>query len=333
MRIVVTGATGFIGSNLAASLARAGHDVVSTGRAENPVEKARHERLSKLGVRVDTGSLLDAGFAGRLVQGAEIVIHLAAAQHEGNVPDSYFRDVNVNGTRNLLDASVAAGVRRFVYGSTIGIYGSAGGTALDENSPPRPENIYAVTKLEAEAVVREYASRLETSIGRISETYGPDDGRLLKLFRAIDKGRFILLGSGQNLRQVIYVDDLNEALMLAAQRPEAVGETFVFCGSEVMTTTTMVDTIATVVNRRGRVPRVPVWPFRAAAAVFEATLKPMGIQPPLTQRRLDFFTKSFVFSNEKSRRLLGFEPRVRFADGAARTVDWYRQAGYLPARH
>jgi nucleoside-diphosphate-sugar epimerase len=329
MRLAVTGVTGFIGSNLARMLVAEGHEVTATGRAVTPTETRRLSELQQAGVQVHAGNLLDAGFAAQVVQGAEAVIHLAAAQHEGNVPDSYFHDVNVGGIQRLLDAAIGAGVRRFVYGSTIGVYGSAMNGELDEESTPRPENAYARTKLEAESVVEGLASRIETSIVRISETYGPGDFRLLKLFKGIDRGAFVMLGSGENLRQVIYVDDLNRALLKAVDSPAALGQTFVLCGSEVMTTNQMVQAIARAVGRKRDPMRVPVWPFRAAAAVLEATLKPLGIQPPLTQRRLDFFTKSFIFSTRKTREVLGFEPQVTFADGAARTAAWYRKAGYL----
>ncbi len=329
MRIVVTGATGFIGCQLAQILAALGHDLVATGRAASGVESARLERLEKAGVRVEVGSLLDPGLAGALTKGCEVVIHLAAAQHEGNVPDSYFRDINVTGTQLLLEAAIGAGARRFVYGSTIGVYGAANGQELTELSATRPENIYAVTKLEAEQLVSAHSSQIETCIGRISETYGPGDFRLLKLFRAIDRGRFVMLGSGENVRQVIHVDDLAAGLLLAAEHPGAVGETFVFAGTDVMTTNSMVAQIAAALKRRPPRIHVPVWPFRAAAAVLEGTLRPLGIQPPLTQRRLDFFTKSFMFSTVKYRQVLGFVPRVGFAEGAAATAGWYRKQGYL----
>jgi len=177
--------------------------------------------------------------------------------------------------------------------------------------------------------VSAHSSRIETCIGRISETYGPGDFRLLKLFRAIDRGAFVVLGSGENVRQVIYVDDLAACLLLAAEHPGAVGQTFVFAGTEVMTTNAMVAQVAVALGRRPPRVRIPVWPFRAAAAVLESTLRPLGIQPPLTQRRLDFFTKSFLFSTAKYRQDLGFMPRVSFAEGAAATADWYRKQGYL----
>jgi len=329
MKTLVTGASGFIGCRLAEILAGLGHDLVATGRVASETEARRVARLSDVGITVHTGSLLDEGSPARLASGCDIVIHLAAAQHEGNVPDSYFRDINVEATRRLIDAAVNAGVRRFVYGSTIGIYGSSRDGALDEDSPPRPENIYGQTKFEAEQVVGQYQNRIETCIARISETYGPGDFRLLKLFRAIDKGVFVMLGSGRNLRQVIFVDDLARALLLAAEHAAAAGQTFVFAGDQVMSTHDMVAQIAAALGRKAPRLQLPVWPFRAAAAVLETTLRPLGIQPPLTQRRLDFFTKSFLFSTKKYRQLLGFSPQTPFAAGAAATAKWYRESGYL----
>ena len=332
MRILVTGGSGFIGSRFALA-ARLQHlDVLITGRVNSEAERARVAELERAGVSMATGPLQDAEFARRVVAGCDLVIHLAAAQHEANVPDVYFEEVNVGGTRSLLQASRQAGIRRFVYGSTIGVYGSAAQGELDEGSPPNPDNVYGRTKLAAEGAVREHANEFETCIVRISETYGPGDFRLLKLFRAIDKGIFMMIGDGQNRRQVMHVNDLIRGLLAAATHPSAVGETFVMPGNEVMSTRQMVEIIAAALGRPAPRFRLPMWPFLAAAAVFEATFKPLGIQPPLHPRRLDFFRKSFVFATDKSERLLGFAPKIPFADGARETVAWYREQGMLASK-
>jgi dihydroflavonol-4-reductase len=329
MKLLITGGTGFIGSRLALAARAHGHQIVVAGQSNSDPERIRGQELAAAGITLELGPLQDAAFARRVTQGCNAVIHLAAAQHEANVPDEYFFDVNVNGTRTLLDAAKSAGVTRFVYGSTIGVYGGYDGEPLDEETAPRPLNVYGRSKLAAEEVVKSYRQSLETSIVRISETYGPGDFRLLKLFKAVNRGRFFIIGAGLNQRQAIHVADLARGLMLAATSPAAVGETFVMAGREVMTTRDMVGQVAAALGRPAPRLRVPLWPFMAAAIVFENTLTPLGVQPPLHRRRLDFFIKSFVFSSNKAQRMLDFTPSVGFAVGAAETAAWYREKGLL----
>jgi nucleoside-diphosphate-sugar epimerase len=329
MKILLTGGTGFIGSRLALAARDAGHDLVVAGQINSPPERLRADELTAAGIPIEQGPLQEPGFAGRITRGCDAVIHLAAAQHEANVPDAYFFDVNVTGTRTLLEAARHAGVGRFVYGSTIGVYGEYGGTPLDEDTTPTPMNVYGRSKLAAEAVVRAGSAQIPTSIVRISETYGPGDFRLLKLFRAVNRGRFFIIGAGLNQRQVIHVADLVRGLLLAATHPRAVGETFVMAGNELMTTRSLVAAVATALGRAPPRLRAPMLPILAAAVAFEKTLTPLGIQPPLHRRRLDFFRKSFVLSSAKAARLLDFTPRIPFAQGATETAQWYRNAGLL----
>jgi len=329
-KLLVTGATGFIGSRLALRAHQLGIDVLATGRAELPIENERLHELRAAGVRVEAGLLQDLALVERLLQGRDTVIHLAAAQHEAEMPESYFRAINVDAVRTLLSACRDHNVRRFVYGSTIGVYGEASESLLDEDSPLRPQNVYTHTKLEAEAIVQSSGQHFEACIVRIGETYGPGDRRLLKLFRSIARGHFVMIGSGNNRRQCIHVDDLARGLLLASQHPEAAGKTFVFAGGEIMTTQELVRQIAGVLERKPPRLRVPMWPFVAAASVMETALPPLHIAPPLHSRRLDFFRKSFVFSTARAQSLLGFQPAIAFRTGAADTVSWYRARGLLP---
>jgi len=331
LKLLITGGTGFIGSRLALAAGAQGHSLVVAGQSNTEAERIRGQELAAAGIAVEHGPLQDPQFASRIAQGCEAVIHLAAAQHEANVAEDYFFDVNVTGTRTLMDAAKGAGVRRFVYGSTIGVYGEYSGQPLTEETPPHPLNIYGRSKLQAEAVVKSFGDSLETSIVRISETYGPGDFRLLKLFRAVDRGRFLIIGSGLNQRQAIHVTDLVRGLLTAASSPAAVGETFVMAGQEVMTTREMVQHVADALGCPAPRWRAPMWPFLAAAVVLEKTLTPLGVQPPLHRRRLDFFRKSFVFSSTKAQRVLNFVPTIPFAAGAAETAAWYRATGLMPA--
>ena len=326
MRLLITGGTGFIGSRLALSARGQGHEVIVTGLLNNPAETLARGCLARAGIEVAILSVSELAQSA-VLRGVDAVIHLAAAQHEVKKPDSHFRAVNVQGTATLLEACCTAGVGRFVHGSTIGVYGDREGV-LDETTPPAPENIYGITKLEAERVVLA-AQGLPVVVVRISEVYGPGDRRLLKLFQAIKRGRFFHIGPGTNLHHPIYVEDLARGLLLAAERPAAVGEVLVLPGRQPVTTDEMVAAVAAAVGKPSPRLRLPLRPFSAAAVVLEASLRPLGIQPPLHRRRMDFFRKSFTFAGGKAERVLGFTPEVDFRQGAMLTARWYQEIGEL----
>lgn len=329
MRVLVTGGTGFIGSRLALACLEAGEQVRATGQARSPVEEATASMLRERGAEVTVASVTESAAMDALAQGVDVVYHLAAAQHEANVPDAHFRAVNVEGTRNLLEASRAAGVGRFVHGSTIGVYGWTPGRAVDEQAPLEPDNIYGRTKLEGEGVVRSYEGSLPVTIARIAEVYGPGDRRLLKLFRGVERGVFLLLGGGRNTHHLVYVSDLVEGLRRAARSESALGRHYVLAGPRPVTTREMAEAAARALGVRPPRLRPPLAPLVAAAAVTEGVLRPLGVQPPLHRRRMDFFRKSFAFSGEEARSLLGWKPEVELDEGMRATARWYRDQGLL----
>jgi dihydroflavonol-4-reductase len=136
-RLLITGATGFIGSRLALFANHAGMNVVATGRVAGEAERTRFNDLKAAGVNVVAGDLLQREFVRSVLEGRTTVIHLAAAQHEAHMPDRYFRATNVEATKLLLEESCKAQVQRFVFGSTIGVYGAQDGL-LDETRPTGP---------------------------------------------------------------------------------------------------------------------------------------------------------------------------------------------------
>jgi nucleoside-diphosphate-sugar epimerase len=328
-RLFITGGSGFIGSRLARLAIERGHAVTVVTAVNNATERARCNALEQAGIAVQVAPLEDSFAMARALIAHEVVIHLAAAQHEAQAGESHFHQVNVEGTRRLLGLAARAGVKRFVHGSTIGVYGAASGRVLDEESKLAPDNPYGRTKAVAETVVRGFEGPMETCIVRISETYGPGDMRLLKLFRGVQTGHYLTLGPGKNEHQLIYVDDLVQGLLAACDAPGASGETIVLAGSERVTTNAMVSAISAALGSRRRVFHATMWPFVAAAYVLESTMSPLGLKPPLHRRRLDFFRKSFRFSTAKAERLLGFHAETTFAAGARATAQWYRANAYL----
>lgn len=326
-RMAVTGGTGFIGSRLALHCLERGSSVSVLGQENTAAEASNSERLREAGADLRLGSVTDRATVRAVVSDAEVVIHLAAAQHEMSISDERFREVNVEGTRVVLEESAAAGVGRIIHGSTIGVYGVTDGT-VDESTPCRPHNIYGKTKLEGEHLALSHSSVPVVAV-RIPEIYGPGDRRLLKLFRALRRGRFLLIGPGQNLHDVLYVDDLIEGLLQVARCDGATGEVLQFGGPGPLTTDEMIAAVAKAVGKDPPGLRVPLWPLLAVGTVMEVTFRPLGIQPPLHRRRLDFFRNSFELSTAKARELCGFTPGVSFVEGARLTADWYRAEGLL----
>jgi nucleoside-diphosphate-sugar epimerase/2-polyprenyl-3-methyl-5-hydroxy-6-metoxy-1,4-benzoquinol methylase len=330
MRVLITGGTGFIGSRLALRCLREGHEVRVLGRRNNAAEAATADSLARAGAQLHDVSVGDVDELAEVVQGVDLVFHLAAAQHEANVPDSHFEAVNVEGTRNVLAACLRAGVKRFVHGSTIGVYRASPGLVVGEDSPLEPDNIYGVSKLAAERVVAEFSPRIPTVVVRISETYGPGDRRLLKLFRSAAKGLLLQVGSGDNLHHPIYIDDLLDGLLAAAQLESAVGTSFVLAGPQPVSSAEMLRAVSSSLGGRARVLRIPATPLLWTATIFETLLRPLGIQPPLHRRRMDFFRKSFRFQGAGAHKSLGFEPKVDLETGMAATARWYEAEGLLP---
>lgn len=329
LRILVTGGTGFIGSRLALRLVGHGHHVTAMGLEGSDEEAKNAEFLRSNGARVEIGSVTDSQLTRALVEEAEIVYHLAAAHHAINVPDQHFYEVNVVGTRNVVEGSIAAGVRCLVHASTIGVYGPPSNGAIDEDGALRPNSLYGKTKLEGERLVLSYRDQLPVVALRISETYGPGDRRLLKLFRAIKTGTFLIIGKGNNLHHPVFIHDLLDAFESASQRSVAGGRSLVIAGPESFTTNHMVETIAFQLGAKLPRFRIPMWPVKALAAVTEKTLGPLGIQPPIHNRRLDFFINSYTFGMEAAREVLGYSPATDFASGVGLTAEWYTKMGLL----
>lgn len=326
MKALVTGATGFTGRALARRLLADGHAVTLPVRRPEACED-----LAALGAEVVRADLRDRDALFAAARGAGVVYHVAALYRTAGVPDSAYRDVNVEGTRHLLEAAVAAGVPRFVHCSTIGVHGSVEHPPADETAPLKPGDIYQVTKLEAERLALSFAreGRLAVSVVRPAGIYGPGDLRFLKMFRMIQQRRMLVLGSGRPCLHLVYVDDLVDGFLLAATRPEAVGEAFIIGGETYLP---LNDLFALVAGKLGVPPprlHFPIWPVWLLGAAVEAVCVPFGVEPPLYRRRVDFFRKSRAFSIGKARRLLGYSPRVGLSEGFDRTIAWYRQQRLL----
>ncbi len=331
MRLLVTGGTGFIGSHLAMEGRRRGAEVVVLGLADRPEERANVALLREAGAEVMAGSITDSGLCATLVDGATHIFHLAVAMREGGKRDEFFERVNLEGTRRLLEAATTGRVARFVYCSTIGIYGHRAPGVTREDSPLAPGNIYERTKVAAERLVREFgrAHGVPVVVLRPADVYGPRDHRLLKLFRGVSAGTFPLFGSGDGRRHMVYVDDVVSAFFKGCERDAAVGESLIVAGPEVCTLRELIELVRRTVGspRAGRT--LPLAPMLALAAVVEDLCTVLHLDPPIYRRRMDFFWSDSAFDTSRARRVLGWAPEVPLAEGIRRTFEDYRRTGLM----
>lgn len=326
-RILITGAGGFTGVSLARSLAAAGHRVRGLIRTRD-----RAAELEHAGVTTVVGDIRDPAVIRQATEGIDTVYHLAAVFRRAGVPDSEYREVHVDATRQLVELSAVAGVHRIVHCSTVGVHGSVSEEApATEDAPFHPGDIYQETKLEGELVALQTADRagVPLTVVRPGPIYGPGDKRLLKLIGGVARKRFRLLGDGSPHFQMVYIDDLIEGFRLAAAAPIAVGRTYILAGNEALTLKELVHEIAGVAHVASPRFRLPVWPFWLAGAVCEAVCLPLGIEPPIFRRRVKFFTSNRWFDISRARTELGFAPKVSLRDGIRRTLKSYRQLGWV----
>jgi nucleoside-diphosphate-sugar epimerase len=331
MRLLVTGGTGFIGSHLAEQGRRLGAEVVVLGLTGRPEEQANAELLRGQGVEVLSGSITDPELCRQAVRGATHVFHLAVAMREGARDDQFFESVNLDGTRRLLEAAVEEGARRFVYCSTIGIYGHRAPGVTREDSPLAPGNIYERTKVAAERLVREFGSAraLPYAILRPADVYGPRDQRLLKLFKGVSAGRFPFFGSGAGRRHMIFVDDVVSGFFRACERDQALGESFILAGPRPCTLRELVAEVQAATGSPRYGVRLPLRPMLGLAAVVEDVSRVLGVDPPIYRRRMDFFWSDSEFDTSRARKGLDWVPRVELPEGIRQTLEDYRRSGAL----
>lgn len=325
MKALVTGATGFTGSALCRRLVRDGWDVAAFVRSSS-----RKDHLEALGVMCIENDITDAESVRQTFPDTDVVFNIAAAYRTEHVDESIFERVNVDAARNLLEEAQRRGVRRFVHCSTVGVQGEIDDPPAAEDYRFKPGDHYQESKLAGEQLALEFAETgLEVTVVRPVGIYGPGDTRFLKLFKPVSRGYFLMIGSGNSLYHMTYIDDLVEGFVLAATRDEAVGEVFTIAGEKYTTLNDLVQLVADAVGVKRKEIHIPLKPVVWAAVACERIFRSVGKRPPLYPRRVEFFMLDRAFSIDKARRLLGYEPKVSLEEGLRRTAEWYRTEGLI----
>lgn len=330
MQALVTGGTGFVGSHLVRRLLARGHRVISLDKNPGLFD----DELRSLGATLISGSVTDVDAVDRVVTGSEVVYHLASPFGDILQPDAAYWDIEVNGTRNVLEAAERHGVKRVVHCSTQGVHGSLVHTPGDENSPMAPRDYYCYSKVEGERVCQNFMERgLDIVIVRPTSVYGPGDIRgWLKLYRMVANGWFLMIGKGDTLNHPVYVDNLIDVFERAATVPEARGRAYLAGDEYPVTLTELVRGVARAVGTNVRIVRWPWYNIAlAGAAAVERVSKAAGMKPPVFRRRLSWYKTNRAFRIDRAKRELGYQPRVSLSEGLSRTASWYRSAGYLPS--
>ena len=325
--VLVTGAAGFIGAHLVQRLASLGMEV----RAIDLRPSSRSGR----GVGTCQVDICDRAAIAPLLEGVDTVFHLASLHLEVGVDPAAFDAVNVHAAAELVALAGERGVRRFVHTSSVGVYGDAGrGLPLREDAPKHPDSPYERSKLKGERAVlaRALDTGLDLIVLRPAWVYGPGCPRTGKLLRSLEKRRFFYFGRGANVRHPLYIDEMIDAYVLAAEVTGLDGRIFNIGGPEIMPLRDMVETFARGAGFPTPTLHLPMSLGYAGGWAAELAFRAADREPPLSRRSLAFFRSNNAWDISAARDQLGFKPAIDLEEGVRRTLCGCREDSVVIAK-
>lgn len=323
MRVLITGANGFLGSALARRLVGQGHRVRGLVRPGSDAAT-----LEGVGVERAPGDVTDPASVQRAVEGMEVVFHLAGLRRAPE-RSAFFR-VNAEGTRTVCDAMLRAGARRMVLAGSLAAVGpSRPDRPHVETDPLLPEEWYGESKAEAERIALGTAG-LEVTVARPPRILGPGDRENLVFFRLVKRGIRLEIGGGPRPLSVVDVDDVVECLLVLAVRPEAVGEAFFTPGPDQTSLEEIQELGARALGVTTRTLRLSPGRLRALAAMADGWSRLTGKHLPLNRKLArQLLAPAWTCSGEKARARLGWVPRIDARTSIARSAAWYQAHGWI----
>jgi nucleoside-diphosphate-sugar epimerase len=327
MKVLVTGASGFLGGHVAELLSKRGDSVRALVRSTS---NRRHlERLPNL--EFYEGAVEDVDRVREAVDGVDAVVHAAGLVKARNT-DEFFA-INVGGTSNLIQAARSHGhtARRFVFVSTLVACGPSPDGLPIAGDQESPDNAYGRSKLAAEKVVLSARNDLHVVILRPGAIYGPRDGEIFEVFKSIQRGLLPLVADGVAKGSWVYATDCAEACLCAIDADVPSGSAyFVDDGCGPLTQKQLFADAEKAMGRRAFVrPNLPVGVLMTIASGIEVFGRLTNRPVMLTREKATMLLQHWVCSSERTRRELGWEPKVPWSEGVVRAVTWYRDNGWL----
>jgi UDP-glucose 4-epimerase len=314
---LVTGATGVIGPVLIRYLLHEGYNVRVLIRRDSKNGLLPEDLDKRFGDLTDNKALNEAA------AGVAVIFHLAAKLHIDRPELSHkeeYKEVNVEGTRRVVNAAKTNAVRRLIFFSTINVYGpSTMGMVYDETSPIYPDSWYAQTKAQAEAIVLD---GLPSVVLRLAAVYGPGmKGNYLRLLQAIRRGYFLMIGDGCNRRTLVFIRDVCRAALLAAEHPDALGQIYNVTDGEVHTLRELIKAICELTGKRPPRFELPTGLVRQAFGLIEDGFRLVGRRSPFGRSTVDKIIEDLAVSGDRIKRKLGFRPQYDLLRGWQETIN------------
>jgi nucleoside-diphosphate-sugar epimerase len=327
MRYLITGATGFIGGHVVQACQERRQQVAAIVRPSSDAAE-----LERQGVTLYRGELTDGPLLRRAIAEADVVAHAAAKVGDWGPVEEY-RQVNVEGLRALLDASKGQALARFIHLSSLGVYAARHHYGTDESEPlpHRHRDGYSQSKVEAEQLALHYYREFGVPVVvlRPGFVYGPRDRTVLpRLIEGLRRGAVRYPGArGQRALNTIYVGNLVEAIFLAVENEQAVGQVYNLTDGETVSKCRFIEKVADAMGLPHPHLMPPLWLARLVTWCSEALARLRGARqaPQFNFTRLKFLGLNLDFSIDKARGELGYRPRVSFDDAMVETMDWYKK--------
>ncbi len=325
-KILVTGSTGFIGSHLVEFLLKDGVDSNSLRLLVKPGESLDNLPSGKF--EIIWGDIRDKKVVKKAVEGVDVIYHLAAKTvFEG---DTYrdFKDVNVDGTKNLLESIKGENIKKFILFSSIAVYGlpAYAGERIkcDETWPHKPAEDYGRSKLEAERMlIKAHEERgIPYIIVRPTTVYGPRDHQgVLELYRAIFHNYFFRIGNGKNLMDYVFVKDLVRGAR-QAELSRFINEDFILGSGKPVTMKQIINAVSASLSRKIPPFYIPKSFALPASYIVKYIFQGLGMRPPLFPERVKIMTTSCYFNSTKAKKYISYNPQTSFEKGTLITARW-----------